>query len=81
MSHHVELAGSALAEMKNLPDEALDALVKRAADLIEEPWDAWAVYPGRKDIRETTFGDFGILRFHFDESAEVIMIYDLVWAG
>ncbi|MEU8277220.1 hypothetical protein ACFYOK_36590 [Microbispora bryophytorum] len=43
--------------MKNLPDAALNALVERTADLIEEPWDAQALSPGRRDYRHTTFGD------------------------
>ncbi|WP_433352393.1 hypothetical protein ACQP25_04700 [Microtetraspora malaysiensis] len=75
------LAPSVLANMKNLPDTALTALVERTADLIEEPWDAQVLYPGRRDYRQTTFGDLGLIHFHADEAAELITIYELVWAG
>ncbi|MEV6985501.1 hypothetical protein AB0M95_30160 [Sphaerisporangium sp. NPDC051017] len=81
MSYRPTLAGSALAKMKGLPEEALDALVSRVADLAERPWDAGPTVPGRTDLRETTFGAFGFVFFVVDDAAEVITIYDLVWAG
>jgi hypothetical protein len=37
VSYRVELAGSALARMKDLPDEALNALVRRSAELVDQP--------------------------------------------
>lgn len=82
MSYHVELRGVALAKMKDFPPEALTALVARTADLVREPWDATVARPGRTDFRQTTFGDgMGVLWFHVDEEAELIEIYDLIWAG
>ncbi|MEU7942476.1 hypothetical protein [Microbispora bryophytorum] len=81
MTYQVRLAAAVLARMKNLPDAALNALVERTADLVEEPWDAQALYPGRRDYRHTTFGDFGLIHFHVDEQAELITMYELVWAG
>ncbi|GAA3832432.1 hypothetical protein GCM10022226_62070 [Sphaerisporangium flaviroseum] len=82
MSYRVELGGLALAKMKGFPDEALTALVARTAYLVREPWDAHVVDPSRTDLRQTTFGDgVGIMWFRVDEAAELITIYDLVWAG
>ncbi|MFI6706152.1 hypothetical protein ACIBF7_06970 [Nonomuraea sp. NPDC050478] len=81
MSFQVSLAGSALVKMKGLPEDALDALVARTADLVDEPWDAAATFRGRTDFRETTFGDRGLLFFVVDEAGQRITIYDLVWAG
>ena len=37
VTYRVELHVAALAEMKGLPTEALDALVSRTVELIEEP--------------------------------------------
>ncbi|MCT9930799.1 hypothetical protein N5079_11275 [Planotetraspora sp. A-T 1434] len=82
MSYRVELRGLALTKMKDFPTEALTALVARAADLVREPWDARVARPGTADFRQTTFGDgMGILWFHLDATAELIEIYDLIWAG
>ncbi|MEU8251734.1 hypothetical protein [Nonomuraea sp. NPDC048916] len=81
MSFRVVLSSSALARMKDFPDAALTALVERTADLLEEPWDAQVLYPGRTDYRQATFGDYGLLHFHVDEQAELMTIYELVWAG
>ncbi|MGI5290678.1 hypothetical protein ACQEVF_46175 [Nonomuraea polychroma] len=40
MSHlRVEFHATALAQMQGLPDEALDALVAKVADLLQEPWE------------------------------------------
>ncbi|WP_214103573.1 hypothetical protein [Acrocarpospora catenulata] len=71
----------ALAQMKGLPFEAILALAARTAELIDEPWDATAVYPDDPSFRRTVFGDFGVRAFHVDEKAELIMIYSVVWAG
>ncbi|WP_433513636.1 hypothetical protein ACQP2T_60455 [Nonomuraea sp. CA-143628] len=80
MSFRPVLSSSALARMKDFPDAALTALVEWTADLLEEPWDAQVVYPGRTDYRQATFGDYGLLHFHVDEKADLITIYTLVWA-
>jgi hypothetical protein len=68
-------------EDEGLPRCCPEALVERTADLLEEPWDAQVLYPGRTDYRQATFGDYGLLHFHVDEKAELITIYELVWAG
>ncbi len=82
MSYRIELRGLALTKMKDFPPQALTALVARAADLAHEPWEAQVARPGRTDFRQTTFGDgMGVLWFHIDEAAELIEIYDLIWAG
>ncbi|MEW9527558.1 hypothetical protein [Microbispora sp. NPDC049125] len=81
MSYRVPLAGSVLARMKDLPDHALTALVERAADLVDEPWDAQVLYPGRRGYRQAVFGGFGVIHFHVDEPAELITVYELDWTG
>ncbi|MEV1175475.1 hypothetical protein [Nonomuraea sp. NPDC049784] len=81
MSYRIELAPSALAKLGDFPDDAMAALVERSALLLDAPWDAFPVYPGRLDFRETTFGAFGILRFMVDDDRELIRVYEIVWAG
>jgi hypothetical protein len=81
VSYRFTLAGSVLVKMKGLPEDALDALVSRVADLVERPWDASPTLPGRTDLRETTFGAFGFVFFVVDDTSEMITVYDLVWAG
>ncbi|GAA0377443.1 hypothetical protein Acor_43280 [Acrocarpospora corrugata] len=80
MSYRAELHSFASAQMKGLPFEAIQALAARTAELIEEPWDAVAVYPDDPSFRRTVFGEFGVVSFHLDDKAEVILIYG-VWAG
>ncbi len=81
MSYRVEFHVSALVQLKGLPGEAFDALVKRAADLVDAPWDAQVLYPDEPEFRQTLFGDFGVLFFQVDEEAELIRIFNVTWAG
>ncbi|GAA4588383.1 hypothetical protein GCM10023194_39860 [Planotetraspora phitsanulokensis] len=81
MSYRVDLHVAALSQMKGLPEEALDALISRTADLVEKPWDARVLYKDDPDFRMTTFGDFGVLYFKVDEADELITIFNVTWAG
>lgn len=68
--------------MKGLPSDALGALAERAADLVDEPWDAIALFADDPSFRRTTFGGgLGLLTFHVNDETELIMIYDVTWAG
>lgn len=61
---------------------AREALVSRAADLVERPWDdARILLPGDDPaFRGTTFDDGrGMLEFHVDDESEVVRIFDIVW--
>ncbi|MFI6485053.1 hypothetical protein ACIBH1_44570 [Nonomuraea sp. NPDC050663] len=82
MSYGFELGPQALEMMKDLPDEALTALAVRTGELIRDPWDAWPLYPGRTDYRETTYGDGrGLMHFYVDEQAEFLSIFMVLWTG
>ena len=81
MSYRAELHPFALARMNGLPFEAVQALAARTAELIEEPWDAVAVYPDDPSFRRTAFGGFGVMTFRVDDQVELITIYNVVWAG
>jgi hypothetical protein len=80
VSHRVEFHVSALAQLKGLPSEAFDALVKRTADLVDAPWDAQTLYGDEPEFRQTLFGDFGVMFFHVNEAAGSIRIFNVTWA-
>lgn len=43
----------------------------------------WPVYPGgdEPEFRETQFGENGLLSFRVDESAEILIIFNILWTG
>ncbi|WP_336215838.1 hypothetical protein [Nonomuraea sp. LPB2021202275-12-8] len=81
-TYGVDLHAAALAQMKDLPGVALDALVARVVDLVEEPWDARIADGNDPRYRRTTFGQgHGLISFFVDEPARLIRIFDVTWAG
>lgn len=83
MTYRVELGGGAQVQYHTLPADAQDALIERAVQLSEDPWDATVRPPGDDPrFRETTFGPgVGIVGFYLDEDAQQVRIFDIVWAG
>jgi hypothetical protein len=83
MTYQVEFEGGALVQLDGLPAAAFDALVKRIAALVREPWDADLVAAaGGPAHRQVTFGeDYGLLSFRVDDRAELISIFDIAWVG
>jgi hypothetical protein len=81
VSFRVEFGGGAQIQFHTLPDAAKDALVERAAELADRPWDAWVRPPGDDlRFRETLFGSgSGIFGFFVNEEANLIRIFDIVW--
>jgi hypothetical protein len=47
VSYSVRFEGMALVQLNGLPGAAFDALLQRVADLVDEPWDATVMPPGR----------------------------------
>jgi hypothetical protein len=83
VTYRVEFGAGAQVQFHTLPVNARDALIERAAQLSEHPWDATVRPPGDDTrFRETTFGSgAGIIGFYLDEDARQIRIFDIVWAG
>jgi hypothetical protein len=83
VTFRVELGAGAQAQFHSLPEAAQDALVARAVQLADRPWDAAVRPPGRDSrFRETMFGaGRGILGFYLDQEAQLIRIFDIVWVG
>ena len=51
-------------------------------ELVDAPWDAIVMPPGDDPAyRQAVFGSWGLLTFHVDDDAELIRIFDLLWAG
>lgn len=50
-------------------------------ELVDAPWDASALDAGEMEFRRTTFGRFGLLSFHVHERNELLVIFDVTWAG
>ncbi|MDN3351886.1 hypothetical protein [Actinomadura sp. DC4] len=84
MIYRVEFGGGAEGQFHSLPKDAREALIERAVDLCEHPWDNAAIRPpgqGRR-FRETIYGSgHGVLGFYVDDSAEFVRIFDIVWVG
>lgn len=83
MSYRVEFGGGAQVQFHSLPEDARDALIERAVELADQPWDAAVRPPGTDTrFRETVFGSGnGLLGFYIDEAAQQIRIFDIVWIG
>jgi len=81
VSYRVEFGGGAQVQFHSLPEDARDALVERAVEVADEPWDATIRPPGADTrFRETVFGvGHGLLGFYIDEDAQLIRIFDIVW--
>jgi hypothetical protein len=77
------LAAARRFSFTGLSEDAHDALVERAADLADVPWEVVVLPPGDDPaFSETMFGSSrGILSSHVDESARLIRIFNVVWIG
>jgi len=85
VSYRPALIGRAPAQFSDLMgDKAIyDALMERIIQLADAPWDAWPVYPDgdEPEFRETQFGEHGLLSFRVDESAGILIIFNILWTG
>jgi hypothetical protein len=83
VSYSVRFEGAALVQLHGIPSAAFDALVDRVRVLVDQPWDAAVMPPGRDPAyRITMFGSGnGLLTFRADDSTETIRIFDIAWIG
>jgi hypothetical protein len=81
VSYTVRFEGAALVQLNGLPGAAFDVLLARVTDLVDEPWDATVMPPGRDPAyRRSVFGaGYGLLTFHVDDASEIIRIFDITW--
>jgi hypothetical protein len=83
VSYRVEFGGGAKIQYHSLPEDAREALIERAVELADRPWDAAVRPPGNDTrFREAVFGSGNsLLGFYVDEDAQLIRIFDIVWIG
>lgn len=83
MTYRVEFGGGAQVQFHSLPEDAREALIEKAVELADQPWDAAIKPPGAdRRFREAVFGSGnGLLGFYLDEDAQLIRVFDIVWIG
>lgn len=83
MSYQIQFDGDALIQLRGFPTDAFEALLARVVELVDAPWDATVMPPGRDPaFRRTVFGNgLGLLTFYVDDAAELIRIFSIIWIG
>lgn len=77
------LEPAVLRQMRGLPPEAWDMLVRTLARICDDPYDRLHSAPleNRPRDRLAELGDSGFLEFTISESEGLVRVYRLVWAG
>jgi hypothetical protein len=85
VSYRATLTGRALSQFRDLIGDqgAYGPLMERILQLTEMPWDAWTVPAAgtEPEFRQAQFGEHGLLSFRVDDIAEILIIFDILWAG
>jgi hypothetical protein len=78
VTYRPEFEGRALSQLDGLPSAAFDALVKRVADLVLEPWDAYLMTPGGDPaLRQAIFCQgYGLLSFRVEPVSTLAYLID-----
>ena len=81
MTYRPRLEYRVLRQMKGLPEEALDSLVRVLSRICDDPRDRLLSVPvpegGRERVAE--LGDCGFIVFVIEDDAGLIRVVDLVW--
>jgi hypothetical protein len=71
-----------LRQLDRFPADALDGLISVMADITVYPDDPLRTLPGtRPDERWAPFGAAGMITWEIDESARMVIVTDVTWAG
>lgn len=84
MSHRVEFAATADAQLYGLPDEAFAGLIDTLVKVSRDPWGQSARESQNDDAsyRWVVFGDgLGVTSFYVDEAQQIVRVYDVTWIG
>lgn len=82
MTYRVVFHAKADAETFGLPDEAFTALIERLVAVARDPYDPQVTLAtSDPQIRRATFGGVGLCSFHVDDSAHVVQVFGITWAG
>jgi len=83
VSYRPHLEARVLRQMRGLPDDAFDTLVRVLARVCADPYDRLFSVPVTMDDRErmAELGDSGFVTFTVDEDQGLVHVLDLVWTG
>lgn len=83
MTYRPRLEIEVLRQMRGLPDEAFDTLVRVVARICEDPYDrmvSMSAMAGSR-VRMAELGDSGFIEFTVEDAAKVVRIFHLVWTS
>ena len=84
MSYRPWLGEQVLRQMRGLPAEGFDLLIRVLARICEDPYDRLLSRAIRTDDparRMAEIGDFGFVEFLVDDAAGLVRVVTLVWVG
>jgi hypothetical protein len=85
VSYRPFMTGRAVGQFNDIMynEVVYDAFMRKVLWLMDAPWDAWPVYPGgdEPEFREAQFGEHGLVSFRVDDNAEILVIFNILWAG
>jgi hypothetical protein len=83
VSYRPHLEKRVLRQMRGLPDDAFDTLVRILARVCADPYDRLFSVGVTTDGRErmAELDDSGFITFTVDEDHGLVRVLDLVWAG
>lgn len=85
MTFRAWLEPAAVRQVHDLPDEALNELVRLMARICGDPYDAMLSLPVRPGDLSERMADIadgrGFIEFRVDEQASLVRIYALAWIG
>jgi hypothetical protein len=83
VSYRPQLEARVLRQMRGLPDDAFDTLVRVLARVCADPYDRVFSVPVTTDDRErmAELDDSGFITFTVDDKHSLVRVLDLVWAG
>lgn len=84
MNYRPWLEEQVLRQMRGLPAEGFDLLVRILARICEDPYDrlfSRATQAGDPARRMAELGDFGFVEFLVDDAAGLVRVVTLVWTG
>jgi hypothetical protein len=83
VTYRPQLGTRVLRQMRGLPDDAFDTLVRVLARVCADPYDRLLSIPVTSDGRErmAELDDSGFVTFTVDEDHALVRVLDLVWTG
>ncbi|MFC0862271.1 type II toxin-antitoxin system RelE/ParE family toxin [Sphaerimonospora cavernae] len=81
MKYRINYHASASSQVPGLPEDAFLALVRTLITVGDDPWSTGIPDPDDPDYRQAVFGGLGLVLYYVDDTAGVVNVYDVTWAG